>query len=79
MDDWYGLQQEAINLGETLLPMSYQVIPPTHPPEHIYSQVAQSAMQNPPVQSHGFQWDARNVMNVNPASYRVRGDTSRAP
>lgn len=78
MDDWYRLQQEAINFGETLLPMSYQVIPPTHPPEHIHSQEAQSAMQIPPVQFHGFQRDARNVINVNLTSYIVRGDTSRA-
>lgn len=27
MDDWYWLQQEVISIGETLLPMSFQVVP----------------------------------------------------
>lgn len=80
MDDWYKYQQEAVNIGETLPPMSFQVVlPPAHAPERAYLQVAHSAMKNPPVHSHVFLRDARNVMNVNPTSYRVRGDTSRAP
>lgn len=55
--------------------------PPTqqHVPKHAHSQIAQSALKNPPVQSHGFRKGAQNVMNVNSASYRVRGETSRAP
>lgn len=60
-------------MGEMLPPMTFQVIPPlAHAPECAYSQVAQSAMKNPPVQSHGFSKDARNVMNANLAVYRVR-------
>lgn len=47
--------------------------------EHAHSQIAQSVMRNPPVQSHGFQKDAQNTVNVNPTSYRGRGETLRAP
>lgn len=54
MDDWHRLQQEEINLGKTLPPISFQVFPPAQHPEHVHSQVTQSAMRNPPVQSQGF-------------------------
>lgn len=76
MDEWYQLQQEKVNMGETLQPMSFQIMPPTH--EHTHSQIAQSAMRNPPVQSHEFQKDTLNMMNPNLALYRVRGETSGA-
>lgn len=46
MDDWYELQQEAINIGETLPPLSFQIIPPAH--EHTHSQMTKSAKQIQP-------------------------------
>lgn len=76
MDDWIHFQQETINMGETLPPISFQVMPPAH--QHTHSQVAQSAMRNLPMQSHESQRNAQNMMNVNPSSYKVRGETSTA-